>query len=242
MGRRKSELQIAAEKAGLKYTTVYMRVRNGMPIEEALSRPANQSMVTAEARDFIYANVAGISTEKLTSLVNDRFGTAYSVGQMLSYKKNHGLNSGLTGRYEKGSVPANKGKRLEDFMSPETIEAFRKNTYRTGHLPHNHQPVGTEVVRGDGYIWRKVAEPNRWREKHRIVYESYHGEIPKGKCVTFLDLDHRNFSRENLVLVSKAENQYLNKMSLRFTDRELTKTGIAIARLNVAMNKRTKEK
>lgn len=39
----------------------------------------------------------------------------------------------------------------------------------------NTKPVGTERKRADGYIWVKIAEPNTWKEKHVLLYESVHG-------------------------------------------------------------------
>ncbi|MEA5031966.1 MAG: HNH endonuclease [Sphaerochaeta sp.] len=195
-----------------------------------------------EVKAFINSHYKGITTKELTNLVNAKFDTSFSIQQLLNYKKNHKLNSGLTGYFQKGHEPSNKGKRMEEFLSPETIKKFKQNQFDKGHRPHNHLPVGTEILRPDGYVWRKIGEPNKWLQKHHILYKQYHGTgIPEGQCVTFLDGDRHNFEKDNLALVSLPENQYLNKMGLRFEDQELTKTGIAIARLQVTITKKTRK-
>jgi len=243
VSKKKSEMRLKADAAGLNYNTVYMRVRGGMSLEEAVSKPVVKSILNEEIRKFIYGHYKGVSTEKLVNLVNSKFGTSYSFQQMLAYKKNHKLNSGLTGRFLKGHDSPNKGKKMEEFLSPETIKAFKKNYFPKGNIPHNHLQVGTEITRPDGYVWRKIGEPNRWLQKHHILYKQYHGtEIPEGQCVTFLDGDRQNFEKDNLVLISLQENQYLNKMGLRFEDQDLTQSGIAIAKLQITIiNKNRKE-
>ena len=43
--------------------------------------------------------------------------------------------------------------------------------FAKGNVPPNHRPVGSERISKDGYIEVKVAEPNKWRLKQRVVYE-----------------------------------------------------------------------
>ena len=77
--------------------------------------------------------------------------------------------------------------------------------FKKGHRPHNHRAVGSERINVDGYIEVKVAEPNRWRVKHRIVWESVHGEIPRGFNVQFKNHNPLDCRIENLYLISKAD-------------------------------------
>lgn len=188
--------------------------------------------------DYIAAHCEGHTTKQLTDMVNAEFGTEITSDRMLMYKKNHKLHSGFTGQFEKGHVPFTKGKRMESLMSPESLERCRKTYFKKGNSPKNRVPVGTEVVKDDDYLWRKIAEPNKWRQVHRLVYEQLHGSIPKGMCVTFLDGDRRNFSPDNLVLISQDENRILNHKRLRHTDKTIATTGIALARLESTINKK----
>lgn len=115
-------------------------------------------------------------------------------------------------RFPKGHTPANKGKRV----SPETYAKCQPTMFKKGHTPVNHREVGSERINVDGYIEIKVAEPNRWRLKHRIIWEQVNGEIPKGYNVQFKNHNPQDCRIENLYLISKAdqiakENSYLAK-------------------------------
>ena len=102
-------------------------------------------------------------------------------------------------------------------------------------------PVGSEYVnkkRGD--IMIKVSlegtSYQNWKRKHRVVWENANGKIPKDRKIIFLDGNKLNCELENLALVTKAESIRLSQFGLRFNDRELTKTGIMIARLSLSVH------
>ena len=143
----------------------------------------------------------------------------------------HGAVSGLktrvpnSGQFQKGHVSHNKGLKQADFMSPEAIR------FQPGSCPLNHKPVGSERINVYGYIEVKIAEPNKWRLKHHIVWEEYHGKPQDDQMVIFLDGDKTNCDIENLALITKSVNARLNQGHLRFANPEFTKTGIAIAKL-----------
>ena len=104
-------------------------------------------------------------------------------------------------RFKKGAVPPNKGKK----MSPEVYEKVKETMFKKGNSPVNHREVGSERINVDGYIEIKVAEPNRWRLKHRIIWEQVNGEIPKGYNVQFKNHNTQDCRIENLYIISKAE-------------------------------------
>ncbi|WP_233095997.1 hypothetical protein [Alicyclobacillus sp. SO9] len=54
-------------------------------------------LFTNEQKAFIKDNVKGLSNQKLADLVNKRFGLSITARQMNTWKKNHGLTSGLKG-------------------------------------------------------------------------------------------------------------------------------------------------
>src|SRR5690349_10069864 len=123
---------------------------------------------TPEQRDFIKNNAPGRGTGELTELFNAHFGLNLPIGKIKSFKGNHKISSGLTGRFEKGHVPANKGKKGISQGGVET-------QFRKGHKPHNYVPVGSERVNGYDYVDIKIADPNKWRGKHLIVWEQHNG-------------------------------------------------------------------
>ena len=107
----------------------------------------------------------------------------------------------IAARFQNGSVPLNKGKKV----SPEIYAKMQPTMFKKGQTPVNHRDVGSERVNVDGYIEIKVAEPNRWRLKHRVIWEQVNGSIPKGYNVQFKNHSRQDCRIENLYLISKAE-------------------------------------
>ena len=112
-------------------------------------------------------------------------------------------------RFKKGSIHPNKGKK----MSPEIYEKVKETMFKKGNSPVNHREVGSERINVDGYIEIKVAEPNRWRLKHRLIWEQHNGIIPEGCNVQFKNHNTLDCRIENLYLISKSE-QMRNENSL----------------------------
>ena len=105
-----------------------------------------------------------------------------------------------------------------------------KTSFKKGNIPSNHREVGEERTK-DGYIEIKVAEPNKWELKHRVIYKKHFGEIPKGYNIMFADKNKRNFNIDNLILVSKGEDLIMNNNKLISSNQELTKSGLLIAKV-----------
>lgn len=67
------------------------------------------------------------------------------------------------------------------------------------------KPVGS-LSQKKGYIRIKVAEPNKWMQYQRYIWEKHHpGQSAEGKIVMFLDSNTRNFNPDNLVCVTRQE-------------------------------------
>jgi hypothetical protein len=136
-------------------------------------------------------------------------------------------NPGVATRFQKGHGSWNKGKSfIAGGRSMET-------QFTRGHLPHNHVPVGTEVMATDGYLKVKVAEPNAWEWTHRRSWEAAHGPIPKGFLLVFKDGDHTNCNIGNLELITRSELMRRNTIhrypeELKTTIRQLGKLKRAI--------------
>lgn len=112
---------------------------------------------------------------------------------------NHPNN--VAARFQKGHIPANKGKK----MSPELYEKCAPTMFKKGRPSHNRREVGSERVNKDGYIEIKVAEPNKWSLKHRVIWEQENGKIPQSHNVQFKNHNPLDCRIENLYLISKAE-------------------------------------
>lgn len=194
------------------------------------------SLLTDEQTCYLLDHYMGITTTKLTQMLNDRFQTDFTRSQIKNYLSNHGLKNGVVKRFEKGHVPMNKGKK----MTTDQYEKVRHTMFKKGNVPANRIPLGTEKERADGYVWVKIQDGKKnknWKLKHVLIWEKEHGPLQDGEIVIFLDGNTRNFSIENLTTVSKAINARLNQNHLRYKEKELTKAGIAVAELITAANK-----
>lgn len=179
--------------------------------------------------EYIQANYIGVGPTEMTKRLNEHFSANYRASQLKGYYANHDLNSGITGYFPKGHVPQNKGKKGS---CPAGCE---KGWFKIGAMPSAHKPVGTEVFRpSDGYWWVKVAEPNKWREKHVLVWEEANGKRPAGHNIIFLDGDRNNLALENLRLVTKAEHAVMSHEGYRSSNAAFTETGILLARVKMA--------
>ena len=192
---------------------------------------------TDEMKQFILDNYKGRYNQELADLFNQKFNTNITSRTIKSYKANNKLNSGLTGKFRKGQTPHNKGKK----MPKEVYEKVKHTMFAKGNVPPNHRPVGSERISKDGYIEVKVAEPNKWRLKQRVVYEETKGKIPEGCPIIFLDGNKRNFDIDNLRCITRSELLYLNCNGLNNSN-EITETGILMARLDRAKNKKKQDK
>ena len=185
-----------------------------------------------EVSNYIKENAIGVGNQELTDKVNKKFGTTYTREQIKRYKANHKISSGLTGRFERGMIPFNKGKK--GIYAP----GCEKGWFKKGNTPHNHKPVGSERVDcKDGYTLVKTAEPNKWELKQHVVWNEYYGDIPKGQKIVFLDGDKTNFDINNLSLVTEGELLTMNNNGLIYNDSEATKVGIMVAKVMTSRSK-----
>jgi hypothetical protein len=119
--------------------------------------------------------------------------------------------------FPKGHIPANKGKKQVTYMSAEAIAKTVHTRFQPGQIPKNWRPVGSERIDVDGYVWTKVAEPNKWRQKNHLTWEKHYGPIPKGMNCQFRDGNRQNMDISNLYLISKRQQlKEQNSMYARY--------------------------
>lgn len=194
-----------------------------------------------ELLDFVMKEAPKRTNAELYELVCGKFGPdLITFAHLKAFKKNHKISSGLDGRFVEGQEPPNKGKTWDDFMPKDSQERCRINAYKKGHQPHNHRQIGSIVRTTDGYMARKIGEPDVWEYVHRATWEKYHGPVPDGMMVSFKDGDKTNCGIDNLMLISRAENALLNTRKLRFDRAEATEVGLAVAKMHVQIQKKRK--
>jgi len=183
----------------------------------------NRHKYTPEQRNFMKEFVPGHSHKEIAQAFNLKFNTDLKMSQLVGYMKNNKLCTGRDGYFPKGHTPANKGRHGGYGYEP--------TQFKKGHIPYNHLPAGTELVKNDGYLWVKIAEPRKWKQKHKIMWEEVNGVIPENHVLIFADGDRSNICLENLLLVSRREMLIMNQKKLITKNKELTQTGVLVANI-----------
>lgn len=181
---------------------------------------------TKEELDYIRKITPGRHYHEIVEMFNKKFERQIDAKKLKYTLRNHNISTGLTGRFEKGITPYNKGKKY-----PGT---GNKTTFRKGATPHNKMKVGEDTITTDGYVKTKIAEPDVWEYKHKLIWAEVNGSIPEKHSIIFADGNKLNLSIDNLLLVSKAELLMLNRKKLISENSELTKTGLNVVKV---MNK-----
>lgn len=182
-------------------------------------------LFTDEQEKFIRENVKGILVADLTDLVNETFGTSYTVSQVRNLKNRRRWSSGLTTHFKKGYKPFNKGLKQTDYMAAEQIEKTKATRFKKNSVPPNWKEIGSTRISKDGYLEIKVSDlkgNKNYKAYHRIVYEKHHCvKIKEGEAVVFLDQNKMNFSIDNLKLVKQRELGKFNKEYAKMKHPEL---------------------
>ena len=210
--------------------------------------------------DFVRDNATGRSSAELAKMTNAAFGTSFSASSMKGYKASHGIRSGIKPKPPSVFTPEIREYIFSNYEGVPYVDMmdmvnqhfgtsipkekfrwfYQNNKLRCGvYWTGNSVESGSVSQKQDDYQYIKT-EDGKWRLLHHVVWEKVHGPIPAGYTVTFLDGNIQNASIENLALISRAEQMILTKCNLRFEDPQLTETGILIAKVKVASNKRKK--
>ena len=196
---------------------------------------------TPEIIDYIIKNHKGKSLIDLANMINEKFNLNITNDDISNLKSRLKKRKGIIlepaindGCIKKGSIPPNKGKKWDEYMSKESQTRSRATTFKKGNIPPNHRKIGEERISKDGYVEIKVQDGclnKNWELKHRYVYEQHYGKIPKGYNVIFLDGNKYNFDISNLKIISKHDNLIMNEYKLRFKDKELTESAYILAQI-----------
>lgn len=175
-----------------------------------------------------------LPTDELVARFNERWETTTSGKALRSAGKRFGFKTGRDGRFVKGQErPAGSGAKKGQHNA---------TTFKKGQKPHNHLPVGVEIIDTQGYRRVKMAEPNVWRFKHHLVWEEANGRpFPKGMVLRFQDGDSTNCQLDNLILITNAEHLQLSRTGFDQLPEEVKPVAVTLAKLQVATSRRGKE-
>ncbi len=143
-----------------------------------------------------------------------------TVGNLKALRARRGWATGRTGRFEKGAVPANKGKRCPEGKGGRSA-ASRRTQFQRGREPGNTKWLGHERMTKDGYVMVSVAETNphtgyhrRYVLKHRWLWERANGKLAQDHCLKCLDGNRQNCDPANWIAVPRG---LLPRLSGRWT-------------------------
>lgn len=189
---------------------------------------------TDDIIDFLREIAPGRNYKEIVEIFNKKYDLEMTTEKLSSLLGRKKIKTGTTGCFRKGFIPWNKG--VKGYIGAN------KTSFKKGNKPANWKPVGSERIDSNEYTLIKVAEPNKWVFKHRLIYEQKYGEISKGSVIIFADGNKNNLSIDNLLCVTKEELKVLNRCRLISSVPELTKTGLNVAKLKIKLAELRKEK
>ena len=93
--------------------------------------------------------------------------------------------------------------------------------------------IGSEYVKNDGMTLIKV-DKDKWIYKQRYLYMQYHNcTLTNDDFIIFLNQDRTDFSKNNLMKVSRRECAITSNQKMFSKDRNLTKLGVYTAKLMI---------
>lgn len=160
---------------------------------------------TKEFEDFIRENISKYTREDLRLLLEDKF--------------NIKLSSDALRRY------LNRKHIKERYIDYAKHNVRNNSVYKC--------PVGAEQITKEG-VFIKIAQPDVWRRKSRVMYEKYHNcKLKDDEYIVFLNQNNQDFSKENLIKSSRREIAHLHNNKTFSSDPELTKLGLLAAKLMI---------
>lgn len=167
---------------------------------------------------YIKEHYATMSSQEIAAVLGMSKMTVSGIAQSLGIRKSREwiaerarlrclepTHGGRKTRFKTGHVPFTKGRKVDEWMSPEGQANSAKTRFKKGEKPVSYRPVGSERVNVEGYIEVKVAEGKPWRHKQRVVWEAAHGKTPSNMVVRFKDGNKLNCELDNLYIISRAE-------------------------------------
>lgn len=179
--------------------------------------------------EFLREFIPGHTESEIRQAFDEKYHIILTEGQIANFKTKQGIKSGTHGgRFPKGHVPQNKGKK----MPPETYAKVQGTMFKKGQMPTNHREIGSERINVDGYTEVKVAERNRWKLKQRVVYEEQHGvKLTSNDVIIFLDGNRQNFDQDNLYRLTRQELARYCQDHLYARDPDISRAGAQIAKI-----------
>lgn len=215
-------------------------------------KPQPATVWTPEALAWAREFVPGHSWREISAEHERVFGTPLTRSMVNNAKRRAGVRSGTTGgRYERGNVPANKGRTWDEYLTPEQQERCRATQFRKGQLPHNAGELLDERF-VDGFWEVKVDcrdarnTPGLWIPRARLEWERANGrEWPEGCRALHLDRDPLNDDADNIEPIPTELWPMVCgavRGQLPWHDRETLRAAVAYARITLRRSELERER
>jgi len=193
-------------------------------------------LFTPAEEQYVRRIAPGRPKPEITRMLNEKFGTDFTVYQIKALMARRRITSGLKGQFQKGGKPWNAGTRGQG------LTGRNRCSFKPGNVPANQNPLWHERMGKDGIIEMKVPErcpytgfPTRYKAKHVWIWEQANGPVPADHVVAFRDSDRTNICLENLMLVPRAELLEMNRMRYREAPTEVKPSIRALVKLKRKM-------
>lgn len=128
--------------------------------------------------------------------------------------------------------------QLRQYLSKRQIKYKDYNETKASDMG-KYIPIGTEYIKDDGMTLIKVKE-NKWQYKQRYIYEQYYNvKLSSDDYIIFLDQDRNNFNIDNLKRITRHESGILSNQKLFSKNKDVTETGIQVAKLMIKIKEMT---
>jgi hypothetical protein len=165
------------------------------------------TVIRARYPDELTADIAADMGRTVTSVFDRaaRLGVAKSAAYLAKKQVEHTARltqAGIASRIKPGETPWNKGMKGLQIGGGGT-------RFAPGNRPHNWREIGSEELRGDGHLYRKITDDGpphaHCRPVYLLLWEAAHGRVPRGHAVIFRDGNYSHITLENLELVSRRD-------------------------------------
>ena len=176
----------------------------------------SRKLYSDEQERYVVEHYADRKAQDIAEELGLKVGCVYRIAQARNLKKSEEFlnstqsgrlkkltSSGIAYRFPKGHTSWNKGKKMQ------SVGRMAETQFKKGNVPHNVKFDGYERITKDGYIEVRV-KMGKFKLKHRVVWESVNGPVPRDSCVVFKDGNKLNCDIENLELITRAENMKRN--------------------------------
>jgi len=144
----------------------------------------------------------------------NRFEKSLAYRQAMAAKKNFKI-AGKKYVFAKGHTPINKGRKMEDYVPPESLARIQSSQFKKGKRNFNELEDGAITIREDKtkrpYKFIRIAKA-KWKSYQVHVWEQAHGPIPPGHVIIFKNYDTLNCELSNLEMITKSENMLRNSI------------------------------